>query len=140
MRRVILVSFVVTLLTGCTLGPRLDEFPFTRRPEGVDVDASGRQGSVAGELLAVQDTGLLLLMTPPGTTGKRVVLLPYEAIREAHFGKLGEAYELKEGQPPGARTRERLQRVSRFPQGLSEAVLGQLLEAYGQAEVEKVPD
>jgi hypothetical protein len=140
MRRGILVSLVAVLLTGCYLGPGLKDTPFARRPEGVGVDASGRQGSFAGELLAVQDAGLLLLVTARGATGERVVLLPYDAIQEARFGKLGAGYELKDGQPPAATTRERLQRVSRFPQGLSESLLGRLLEAYGQAEVEKVPD
>jgi hypothetical protein len=141
MRRALLVSLIVLPLEGCHLGPGLDEFPFARRPEGVTVDASGRQGNVAGELLEVQDAGLLLLSTEPGTASKRIVLLPYGAIREARFGALGATYALKDGQPPGAATRERLQRVSRFPQGLSEAILRRLLDTHGQAEVQKaVPD
>jgi hypothetical protein len=140
MGRAILVSLFAMLLTGCYLGPGLKDTPFARGPQGVEVDASGRQGSFAGELLAVQDAGLLLLVAPPGGTGERVMLLPYDAIQKARFGKLGARYELKDGQPPAATTRECLQRVSRFPQGLSESLLGRLLEAYGQAEVEKVPN
>jgi hypothetical protein len=140
MRRAMLASLLLALLAACVLGPHVDEFPPARRPEGVDINVSSPHGSLAGELLDVRDAGLLLLAAPATATGKRVVLLPYGAIRAARFAKLGAGYELKDGQPPTAATRERLQRVSRFPQGLSDAVLRALLDAYGQAEVEKVPE
>jgi hypothetical protein len=140
MPRAMLASLVFGLLAGCVYGPTVDKFPLARRPEGVAVDASSPHGPFAGELLEVRDTGLLILLPPERAAGKPVVLLPYGAIRTARFGRLGAGYGLKDGQTPVPATRERLRRVSRFPQGLSDAVLRRLLDACGQAEVEKVPE
>jgi hypothetical protein len=135
-----LASLVLGLFAGCVFGPRVDNSPLARRPEGVDVDASSQLGRFTGELLEVRDAGLLLLVVPERAMGKPVVLLPYGAIRAARFGRLGAGYGLKDGQPPVPATRERLRRVSRFPQGLSDVVLRRLLDAYGQAEVVRVPE
>ncbi len=141
MRRALFASLILGLLAGC-VGLKVDAFPPARRPEGVGINGSTtRQGSFTGELLEVRDAGLLLLLVPPATaTTKRLVLLPYGAIHEARCDRLGTHYELRDGQPPTAATRERLQRVSRFPQGLSDPVLRTLLDAYGQPEIEQVPE
>lgn len=125
-------------LAACQIGPGLGRYPFVQRPEGVDVGASVGGRSYAGELLAVQDEELLLLIARPAGTGKRIVSIPFGAIEAAEFGKLGRKYALRDGRPPAPETRERLRLVSRFPAGLSEELLGRLLQAYGQVEVERI--
>jgi len=135
MNRPLVASLALGLFAACVYGPSIGKFPPARSPEGVDVAAVSGHGPVTGELLEVGEAGLLLLEAPPTVTRQRVVLLRYEAIREARFDKLGARYALKGGQPPTPAERERLQRVSRFPQGLTEALLRRLLDAYGQAEI-----
>jgi hypothetical protein len=122
------------------MGPRLDRYPVAVRPEGVTVAASGRQGSIQGELLEVRDTAMVLLVTPVGGGAARVVLLPYAAIREARLLDMDKKDMLRDGQPPAASQSQRFRRLSRFPQGLSEALLRQLLDAHGQAELERIPE
>lgn len=133
------VALVATPLFGCHMGPRLGRYPVAVRPEGVTVAASARHGRIQGELLEVRDAGLVLLITPAGGRA-RVVLLPYAAIREARLQDMDKKDTLRDGQPPAARQSERFRSVSRFPQGLSEALLRQLLDAYGQAELERIPE
>lgn len=140
MPRALLASLLPGLLLGCTLGPRVEKFPLAKRPEGAAIaGTTTRSGSLAGELLEVRAGGLLLLL-PPGSTTKRLVLVPYPAIREARFPELGKRYDLKNGQPPATGALESLRRASRFPQGLSEAGLRGLLDACRQNEVEQVPE
>jgi hypothetical protein len=125
------------LLTGCYFGPQVRDFAFTQGPQGVSVSAESARGAIAGELLAVDQEGLLLLKPAAGASAQRVVLLDYRAIREARCEKMGPRYVLRGG-VPDAEKRALLQAVSRFPQGLSAALLRQLLDAHGQAEVEAV--
>ena len=140
MQRTKLTWLILGLFAGCVYGPGVGKSPLARRPEGVDVSASSQHGTFTGELLEVRDAGLLLLVAPENANGNRIVLLPYGAIRAARFDKLGAGYGLTDGQPPMPATRERLRRVSRFPQGLSEDVLRRLLDAHGQTEVGRVPE
>ena len=140
MRRLMFAALVATPLFGCHLGPRLDRYPVAVRPEGVTVAASGRHGSIQGELLEVRDAGVVLLVTPVGGGASRVVLLPYVAIREARLLGLHKNDTLRDGQPPAAGQRQRFRKLSRFPQGLSEELMRQLLDAYGQAELERIPE
>lgn len=138
MTRPLVASLTLGLLAACVYGPSIAKFPPARSPEGVDVVAVGPHGPVTGELLEVGEAGLLLLEAPPTVTRRRVVRLRYGAIREVRFDKLGASYELKGGQLPTPAARERLQKLSRFPQGLTEALLRRLLDAYGQVEAETV--
>lgn len=142
MRRVLLAPSLLLILAGCYFGPRVGNFAPAHGPQGVSVEALTRQASFGGELLAVREDGLLLLILMPraGGAGTRVVALPFGVIREAHFEKLGAACDMKDGQAPAVATRERLRRVSRFPQGLSEELLRLLLNEYGQAEIERIQE
>jgi len=128
MNRHMLLALVL-VMGGCTFGPRVDHEPLAREPRGANVTLQARNASVAGELLAVQDTALLVL-----TTEQRMVLVPYRGLRR------GDAEMripiVRGGEPPSEAQRTRLRRVSRYPQGVDSALQRALLDAYGQPEIE----
>ncbi len=144
MRRSFLVSAMIFSCAACHLGMRVREFEPAWAPEGVGAAALVEWGTprgpapdVRGELLEVREDGLLLLVPRPAGTTKRVVLLPFGLIRQAQFTRMGASCELRDGRAPTDAVRERLRRVSRFPQGLSPELLRVLLEACDQTEPER---
>ncbi|HYO47336.1 MAG TPA: hypothetical protein VEY33_11695 [Gemmatimonadota bacterium] len=113
------------LVQGCTFGTR--ESSFTR-PGGEEVTVSlGDNHEVTGELLAARREGLLLR-----TTG--VFEIPWDEIESTSFDRLRDV-RWPERSIPNSQTLEKLRLVSRFPQGLDEAMTRRLLEAYGQEGV-----
>lgn len=124
------VTLVTLALAGCSVGPRVEKFRPAQEPAGVETELRLANRTIAGELLALENAGLLVL------SERRVVRVPYRAIQRGSFGQLG--LFMTKGVAPPADKRERLRLVSRFPQGLSEDLLRDLLAAYGQAEVEVV--
>ena len=119
LRRVALVAALVS--AGCHLGAGVKQFAPAHGPQGVSVEVLAGSGRIAGELLELRDSGLLLLAAKGNGAGTRVVLAPFNS-----------------DQAPVGAPRERLRQVSRFPQGLSEELLHRLLEQSGQAEVELI--
>lgn len=119
--------FVVAGLVGCSMGPRVSSFAPATGPEGITAEVQSRDTSFHAELLAVSDTGLLLLR------GRAVVYAPYLAIRYATFDPL--PVVLAKGESPNAKDGERLRLVSRFPQGASAERVRALLAAYHQESV-----
>lgn len=114
------------LVPGCTYGTR--ESSFTR-PGGEEVTVSlGSDHEVTGELLAARREGLLLR-----TTG--VFEIPWDEIESTSFDRLRDV-RWPDRSIPNAQTLEKLRLVSRFPQGLEEAVTRRLLDAYGQESVQ----
>lgn len=123
------MGLVALALAACHLGPRVSSFPPAVDPEGASVEITGRGPSFQAELLAVSDTGLLLLRN------RAVVFARYAAIREATFEQVSEAV-VGQGVAPDPATRERLRLISRFPQGVSTERLRALLAGYGQETVD----
>jgi hypothetical protein len=115
---------LVAVLGGCSFGPKAKEFarPGAEHleiqvlPSPLVADAT----RLTGELLAVEESGLLLL------SGQTVLFVSYESITG-----------VKAGEPPPPETRETLRLVSRFPYGLSPEVRAALLAAYDQTEVKR---
>jgi len=87
-----------------------------------------RGGRAQGELLAVQDTALLVLARDT------VTLVPYRALEAGEFSQVGEL----RATPPTPDFARRLQLVSRFPQGLTPDMLARLLAAHRQAALKVV--
>lgn len=119
------------VLAACYHGPSIDTFDPVHRPTGVDADLRLEKKRVRGELLEVQDTTTLIVLTDSG----KVVSVPVRGIRSGAFDKLG--VMLGEGidrQPALTRLRS----FSRFPFGLTPALRARLLATYGQTEVEAV--
>lgn len=123
MRRA-LTALAMTMLAACSIGPRVSSFAPAVHPEGVEVELRSRTATFHAELLAVSDTGLLLLRD------RALVFASYGAIQDATFQELSQ--EIWKGEPPDSTERRRLRLVSRFPQGVSAERLQALLTAYHQ--------
>lgn len=121
-------------LTGCYVGSRAQSFPPAQRPEGVAARLVTRiHRPLNGEVLVVQDTALII------RRGDGLYFVPVAVIQEGTFPNVGEA-QIRRGAFVHKRDgRERLQLVSRFPQGLSDDRLQALLAAYGQRALVVVP-
>jgi hypothetical protein len=115
----------VVVLGACFTGPSAANFGPARGPQGVaaDIRLERRGGRIKGELLAVQDTGLLVMRE------QRVVFVPLRAISIATFRQRDSAIGRGRMTLP---QRDALRQVSRFPNGLSDAALARLLQAHGQ--------
>ena len=109
---------------ACQLGGRVNRFAPATQPAGVAVTLWLRGGATGqGELLAVQDTALVVLAQDT------VTLVPYRVLAAGRFTQVGELTET----PPPRDFAEKLRLVSRFPQGLTAEMLTRLLAAYGQS-------
>ena len=131
-----LAAAALLALAGCRIasfGPRVDDFELTHSGRGITTRIMLQdRATIDGELLALQDDdGLLLLTAEPA-----ILSLPWRAVRHARFPQL--RVEVSHGRAPDARDRETLRRVSRHPEGLDDARLRTLLDAYGLAEVREV--
>jgi hypothetical protein len=124
---------VILVLGGCAVGTRAEGFAPAHGPAGVWTELHGTGGrTLAGELLIVQDSALLLLATPKGDDKAGVYLILYRLIRSGRFRDMGATVVIDGGVPPGPAVREELRLVSRFPQGLAPALWRSFLAAYGQ--------
>jgi hypothetical protein len=125
--RAVSIALVAWLgLNGCHMGPRPESFPPAQRPEGIAARLVTRTRQVRGEVLVVQDTALIV------RSGDSLYFVPVAVIREGTFPTLPEA-DIRRGAFVRKKDgRERLQLVSRFPQGLSDDRLQAVLAAYGQ--------
>lgn len=112
-----------------SFGPRVEEFGPAHSGRGVmtDLMLTDRTTFIA-ELLEVREQGLLLLTDEPA-----MVFVPWEGVRHASFDDLRETIGHQRGPEPAVVDRLRL--VARYPQGLDDAQLRTLLDAYGQAQV-----
>ena len=140
MRHVVIIVLAIFSSAGaCSYGKTVEQLAFASSARGVNARVTTGDALVAGELLQVQDTGLLLLTgksvggasEPPDC---RVRLVPFALIRASEFEELGSDYQIA-GPQPGRWNLERLRLVSRFPHGLAPELLEQLLETCGQTEV-----
>lgn len=143
-------------ITGCQMGPQIDEFEQARRPEGITASIELRRGitedgRVEGELLEVRDDGLLLNTREDregGVVKNHLVFVPYAAmeavgIDELNLNVLTETkHTWIEGDAAPTwkpeRDRAKLRLLGRFPQGLSPPLLEALLAAEGQTGVEVI--
>jgi hypothetical protein len=132
MRRILGVVLVGVAL-ACSVGPRPDRFPPARGPAGATIRLRLHRGRerpfLTGELLAVQDSALLV------RDSSAILLVPN---RTVITGELLVSGGLSFTGRPTSAIRDRLRLLSRYPSGLSGALLGSLLAAYGRDSVETV--
>lgn len=116
------------LLAACAVGTSAGGYEPAKGPAGATIalELAG-QREVAGELLAVEDSALLLRQE------RELVRVPLRLIVSGKAPKVSFT-----GQLPAGETRERLRLISRYPQGVSAALEARLLEAYGQSDVRDV--
>jgi hypothetical protein len=154
MTRLITSLLLVVVLSGCIHGlAGRDVF----QADGVLVElrVTGVAATVAGELLVVDADALLIDALGPDGRPQRVVRVSRSTIAEGavYAGTSGGRWAVTdEVPPPGTRRIARLtsggtpdgrldlRLLSRFPHGLSDALLGALLERRGQSAVAPVPD
>ena len=111
---------------GCSLGPSTKRFErMAHRPAGADVqvDLGRERPLVAGELLELQDTALLVR-----EAGGAITLIPFRLVQAGRVPDRGTTWK---GSPRGE-TWDRLRLLSRFPYGLAAPQLQALLAAYGR--------
>lgn len=131
MLRSILLSVTLLWAAACYHGPSLEKFEPAHVPDGIDADLRLAHARVRGELLAVEDTALIVL-----SERHKVVLVSISKVKTGDFRALG---TLLGPWKPTQDIMERLRLVSRFPAGLTLELRGRLLAAYGQTELEVVP-
>ncbi|HZD80076.1 MAG TPA: hypothetical protein VE646_08550 [Actinomycetota bacterium] len=125
--------FLAVALTGCHVGKGVEDFAPATRPEGIEARVVTRNGGrIVGELLAVEDSGLLI------RTVKSFVFVPYGQIRQGRFPVSGAPGALDDGRRPGNELERWLRLLSRYPQGVDGDLLERLLAAYGFEEVERL--
>lgn len=129
-------------LSACHVGPRIAELAAPRQPGGarvvIDLDAGRHAPHYEGELIAVRADGLIVAL--PSTTSKpHLTLVDWKAI-----------YRLKASELPGFQTKperteapseaeiDKWRLVSRYPQGLSQRLAGDLLAAYDQESLDSL--
>jgi hypothetical protein len=134
-----LLALAVVGLAACRAGMTVEQFEPASSPNGATARLTTADGELTGELIEMQASGLLILtgVGRPGSEpsqGYTLRLVPFSAVRASSFPQLGRV-SIRDGQAPTGAVRERLRLVSRFPHGLSPALLKQLLARYGQTEV-----
>ena len=126
MKPFIAALIAISLATGCHYGPKIENLNLASSPRGASVQVTRVTGGVSGELLAVNDDGLVVL------DGRRMVTIPFSEIRDARFTEIGPAYRIGGGQRPDPERIARLRRVSHFPQGITPEIHARLLTIYQQ--------
>ena len=118
---------ILLLLGACYVGPSVKRYAPAHGPAGATVQL-GLPGdrTVGGELLAVEDSTLLLL------EARQLVRVDIASIRSLRGPNIStRAF--------GDAERERLRLISRYPQGVSPELEASLLRAYGAGTVGRKP-
>lgn len=120
------VAVILLATSGCPTGYAANKHPVAIGPAGVHTDIRLPESRVRGELLEVRDSGMVILST------SELVIVPFTSIRLATFREL----ELvMMGQPVAPEKQREARLLSRFPGGMPEPVLRQLMAARGQSEL-----
>jgi hypothetical protein len=123
---------LVLLVAGCQFGTKPQAFAPAVTPQGVAASITTRgKAHVAGELLAVEDSALLVWRD-----SAPMARVPLAAIEQASFAKM--RVLLDAGDPMSPKDRNRLRLTSRFPQGITDDVMARLVQASGGQPVEVV--
>jgi hypothetical protein len=126
MKPFIAALIAIALATGCHYGPKIENLNFASSPRGASVQVTRVNGAVSGELLAINDDGLVVL------EGRRMVTVPFPEIRDARFAEIGSAYSFGGGTQPDPEKLAMLRRISHFPQGITPEIKARLLTMYQQ--------
>lgn len=128
MRSLFAVGSCLLALAACMVGTHARNYGPARGPAGAMVNLRMVDKSrTAGELLAVEDSALLLL------SDSQLVRVPLSQVSSGSAPKVS-----FDGRLRGDR-RERLRLISRYPQGVSPGLEQQLRHAYGQGDAGREP-
>jgi hypothetical protein len=136
---------VTTLIGACHVGPQLDQTGIGRQPHGANVTVEitrkneHKRTKHDGELVDVRDDGLLIAIRSDANDDPRMAFVPWNIIYGAKATDWsGFAMRSSYGETRRAESIEKLRTISRFPQGLSPELLGQLLAHSGQTTVDTI--
>jgi hypothetical protein len=116
-------------LAACSVGTTGKNYPPAKGPAGASVMLElGGKRTLAGELLAVEDSSLVV------QAGGRLHRVSLPSIRSGKAPKISFT-----GPALNDSIQGRLRLVSRFPQGISPELERRLLEAYGQPAMQEIP-
>ena len=127
-----LATVAAIALAGCHLGKSGADLPIANRPGGAHVSLRTSSGAYSGELLAVQDDGVVI-------SGDRILFAPFSAIVRLTVDKMGGQYQLGTADVPRGERLEQLRLVSRFPQGLTPTIRSALLAQKSQTDIAVIP-
>ena len=121
---------LVAALAACSVGTSAKQFEPAGKPGGAEValDFGRRRLPLQGELLAVEDSALVVLHSDS------VARVPLSVIRSGQLVPRGSRATFIRGRL-SENMRERFRLLSRYPDGLSPELLQRLLAAYGQTDV-----
>ena len=123
MRYGILLCAVAFASVGCQLGKKAENIGVAQYPAGAMANVALAEGTINGELFAVEETGLVLLRS------KTLTVVPYASIRHVTFPELGNRYLVGQHQPSATTLRE-MRLISHFPQGIPVAARSTLQSMY----------
>ncbi|MEN8376808.1 MAG: hypothetical protein ABFS34_15375 [Gemmatimonadota bacterium] len=121
---------VASLLAGCRVGGGYDEAAVAAGL-GSQVRLELAEGEMRGELLLARPDGIVLLQ------GARAFLAPWAVIEKLSFSSYP-VEDHKGGIAPSSVQRRQMQLASRYPHGLTDSQLAELLAALDQAELERL--
>lgn len=124
------IAAAVVILAACHWGPRAETFPLARAPSGAGITIQTSRGTVSGELLAVEDSGLVVRQNG------RVTFASFAAIGSGALDAFESEYRMAGGRRPPSDALARWRLVSHFPQGISREILARLLALNNQTSVE----
>jgi hypothetical protein len=118
----------LTMLAACRVhvGPDAESYPPATRASGAATHISVGASTVAGELLEVRDTALVV-------SGDRITLVPFRVITSASFADT--RTRIWSHMAPRPSEVAELRMLSRFPYGASQGVMSKLLSAKGQSSL-----
>ena len=118
------------LSAGCSIGMTAKKYRPAQAPQGVIVHVDSARGKFSGELIEVRvDSGIVLL------ADQKLRLLRYTEILSSSVDQTSSRYAPSNRTAPKPDVQAQLRLLSRFPQGLTPELMGQLLNAYGQTEL-----
>jgi hypothetical protein len=138
---------LLALAASCVHGTQPKDYPPAVGPEGALVFyrlAASSSSYIEGELFAVDTAGALILNRRPTRSRSiafaegRLVRIPWSAMKGFDVDKLSRPFDLWSGEIPRPAVVAQIALVSRFPGGLTDERLAQVLRAIGQQQVEEV--
>ena len=134
----------VLAAAGCSTSVAVKDFKPAQSPHGINMELTLNGNvidgnKISGELLAVRGDGVLLSVEDYLDSGSKkewVGLIPFWMMDTAKLEQMGSAKVESQGEEKNKLYLDRLRLLSRFPQGLSDDLLAELLTIMGQEEVE----
>ena len=123
------VVMLAWLNNGCSFGLTARKYRPAQYPQGVIVRVDTTQRKLSGELIEVRDAGIVVL------ADQKLRLLPYAVIQSSEVAQTSSHYSISNRTVPKPDVQAHLRLLSRFPQGLTPELMGQLLSAHGQTEL-----